>query len=86
MKSDRTFTELYKTSVDASWSETSGRQGQTPFNNLNIYKGIVGQLQDGSFTVTFTRKDLMPMEGEMEPFINSASGQRPEPPIPPSVQ
>jgi len=86
MKTDRTFTELYKTSVDASWSETSGRQGQTPFNNLNIYKGIVGQLQDGSFTVTFTRKDLMPMEGEMEPFINSASGQRPEPPIPPSVQ
>jgi hypothetical protein len=53
---------------------------------LNLYKGVVEQLQDGSFVVTFTRKHLMPMEGELETFINSASGQRPEPPIPPSVQ
>jgi hypothetical protein len=86
LKPDRSVTEIYKTSVDASWTEAAGRQGETPFNNLNLYKAVVGQLQDKSFTVTFTRKELMPMEGELEPFINSASGQRPELPIPPSVQ
>jgi len=86
LKPDRTVAELFKTSVDVSWSESNGRQGEAPFNNMNVYKGVVGQLQDGSFTVTFTRKDLMPMEGQMEAFINSASGQRPEPPIPPSIQ
>jgi hypothetical protein len=87
LKPDRTVAAQIKASVDKSWNETTGAvAGETAFNNLNLYKGLVEQRIDGSFVVTFTRQELMPMEGELEPFINSASGQRPEPPIPPSVQ
>ena len=84
---DRSVAAQIKASVDKSWNETTGAvQGETAFNNLYLYKALVLRLEDGSFTETFTLQKLMPMEGELEPFINSASGQRPEPPIPPSVQ
>ncbi|MEI7775292.1 MAG: hypothetical protein WCK17_11010, partial [Verrucomicrobiota bacterium] len=86
LKSDRSVDTSVKTSVNTSWSESGGRQGHKPFNNLNIYKAVVEQRSDGSFKITFMRKDLLEMEGSLEAFINSASGLRPEPAIPPSVQ
>jgi len=87
LKPDRTVAAQIKASVDKSWNETTGAvAGETAFNKLNLYKGLVEKRIDGSFVITFTRQQLMSMEGELEPFINSASGQRPEPPIPPSVQ
>jgi hypothetical protein len=84
LKADRTVAAQIKASVDKSWSETTGAvEGETAFNNLNLYK-LGRNLQTDEFE--FALQKLMPMEGELEPFINSASGQRPEPPIPPSVQ
>lgn len=73
-----------KASVDKSWNETTGAvEGETAFNNLNLYKADYDP-EDNN--VIFVREELLPMEGELGPFINSASAQRPEPPIPPSVQ
>ena len=84
LKPDRTVAAQIKASVDKSWNETTGAvAGETAFNNLNLYK-LRRNLQTDEFE--FALQELMPMEGELEPFINSASGQRPEPPIPPSVQ
>ncbi len=83
LKSDRTVAAQIKTSVDKSWSAAGGVQGETAFNNLNLYK-LQKNLETDEWE--FIRQTLMPMEGELEDFINSASGQRPEPPIPPSVQ
>ena len=80
---DRSVSAEIKTSVDTSWSDTGAIDGDNPFNNLNLYR-LQKNLQTDSFE--FVRQKLFPMEGELEDFINSASGQKPEPKIPPSVQ
>lgn len=85
LKSDRSVAAQIKTSVDTSWSDAGAIDGDNPFNDLSLYKAILEQ-DVGLFTYTFIRQKHFPMEGELEDFINSASGQRPEPQIPPSVQ
>jgi hypothetical protein len=86
VKSDRTVETTHRTSVDISWRDGSVVQGNKQFNNLNIYKGIQQRRQDGSFVITYQREGLLEMEGKLEPFINSASGQWPEPNISPLIQ
>ncbi len=85
LKSDGSVEASHKFSVDITW-KNGEKQGETPFNNLNIYKRKIVFNQDGSIKADYEREDLLPMEGELKPFVDSASGQWPEPPIPPSVQ
>jgi len=86
IQSDRSVKTIHKASVDVEWENGSLTQGDNPFNNLNIYLGVQSQGQDGSYKITYERKGLLRMEDELEDFINSASGDWPEPDIPPSVQ
>jgi hypothetical protein len=86
VKPDRSVQTTHRTSLDIAWQEGSAQQGASPFNNLNIYKAIIGKDDDGGFTVNYERINLLKMEGKIEPFFNSASGQWPEPAIPPSIR
>lgn len=83
VKPDRSVQTTQRASVDISWRDGSVIQGDKQFNNLNIYKATLDP-QDN--IVIYERKDLLEMEGKLAPFINSASGQWPEPNIPPSIQ
>ena len=84
LKSDGSVEASHKLSVDITW-KNGQKQGDTPFNNLNIYKRNIVFNQDGSIQANYDREDLLPMEGELKPFIDSASGQWPELAIAPSV-
>lgn len=86
IQSDRSVKTIHKASVDVEWENGSLTQGDNPFNNLNIYLGVQSQDQGGNYKITYKRKGLLRMEDELEDFINSASGDWPEPDIPPSVQ
>ena len=85
VKPDRTVETTHRTSVDITWRAGSIVEGNVQFNNLNIYKAKTRREDDGAFFVDYERLDLLEMEGKLEPFINSASGQWPEADIPPSV-
>ncbi|MCX6975300.1 MAG: hypothetical protein NTZ94_13620 [Verrucomicrobia bacterium] len=86
MKADLTIETTIEASVDIIWRNEADVQGTKQFNNLNIYKAKPKTLDDGSVVINYDRLGLLPMAGKLEPFINSASGQWPEPAIPPSVQ
>lgn len=84
VKSDRTIQTTHRTSVDISWRDGSVIEGETPFNNLNIYKRQKN-LETEDFDY-IRQGDVLSMEGKLKPFIDSASGKWPEPKIPPSVK
>ena len=42
--------------------------------------------QDGSIGADYEREDILLMEGELKPFIESASGEWPEAAIQPSIK
>jgi hypothetical protein len=86
VKPDRSVQTIHRTSLDITWGESSGQQGSLPFNNLNIYKSAVRKDENGLVGVNYTRINRLRMEGSLEPFVNSASGQWPEPSIPPSIR
>ena len=86
VKADSTIETTIKASVDVIMRNEADVQGTKQFNNLNIYKAKPKTLDDGSVVINYDRLVLLPMAGKLEPFINSASGQWPEPAIPPSVQ
>lgn len=82
MKPDGTVDTRLRTSVDIAWKDGSVTSGTKQFNNLNIYKRTV--TVDG--VVQYERKGLLQMEGKLEPFVKSASGVWPEPPLSPEIQ
>lgn len=86
---DRQVKLKVRTSVTTEWDEATGTvyraptapattPGARPFNNLNIY---TRNLPDG-----YGRAIEIKMEGHVAPFVESASGAWPEPPIPPSIR
>lgn len=76
---DRTVTTRFNTSVDASW-EDGVTSGTIQCNNLNLYRATITQeLGPGRFVKTYDRKAVLPMEGMVKPFIDSATGLWPEP-------
>lgn len=90
INSDGRVESSIKTSTDITWTESDGIQyGKHPFNNLNIYKGVVQTPTDGPSAVTFKQQKVSPlqMEGQIEPFVDSVpEGLWPNPPPQPSVK
>lgn len=83
IKPDGTVDTRLRTSVDIAWKDGSVTSGTKQFNNLNIYKRTVTALQR---EVKYERQGLLEMEGKLEPFVKSASGVWPEPPLSPEIQ
>lgn len=75
----------HRTSVDMVWDEDNGvTDGQTPFNNLNIYRA---ETDTEDHTVYYKQQDVLEMEGHVPDFVDSVPiGQYPAPEIPPSVR
>jgi len=86
LEDDGTVSQQFRISVDSVWSEDSSVEGEVKFNNMNVFKGIIENNEAGSYDFTFQLRQLLPMEGSLEGFINSASGDWPEPPVQPFVQ
>jgi len=82
---DRSVKERVWTSIDTHWSQGGNMTGEKPFNDLKIYKGENGPQSTGGGRV-FRKIGHLSMENSVEDFINSATGARPEPSIPPSRQ
>ena len=83
MMPDGTVDTRLRTSVDIAWKDGNVTSGTKQFNNLNIYKRTVTALQR---EVKYERQGLLKMEGKLEPFVKSASGVWPEPPLSPEIQ
>jgi hypothetical protein len=83
LKSDRSVQATHRASVDITWKDGSVIRGRNNFNNLNIYKAAFDP-QDK--VLIYERKGLLEMEGQLESFVNSASGQWREPNISPSIK
>ncbi len=78
---DHTVTSHIEMSVNKDWQDdgtSSGKlSGTINFNNLNIYKATINP-NNGS--ISYVQKRLLPMEGQLKPFINSVPlGTWPEP-------
>ena len=82
MKSDGTVDTRLRASVDVAWKDGRVTSGTKQFNNLNIYKRAVAI--DG--VVQYERKGLLEMDGKLRPFVNSATGAWPEPPLEPEIR
>ena len=84
LKPNRTVEASIGLSVDVTW-KNGLTEGETPFNNINIYKRNIVFNQDGSINGDYQREKVLQMNGELKPFIDSASGQWPEPDSNPSI-
>ncbi|MDH4411321.1 MAG: hypothetical protein QE273_17040 [Verrucomicrobiales bacterium] len=85
LQSDGSVKERVWTSINTHWSESGNMTGEKPFNDLKIYKGENASLSSGGGRI-LKQIGHLEMELSVEDFINSATGARPEPPIPPSRQ
>jgi len=70
-------------SVDMLLKEKGSKiSGTANFNNLSIYERSVNS--DGE--INYRLKELLPMEGQLKPFVESASGSWPEAELPPAIK
>jgi hypothetical protein len=81
---DRSVRERVWTCIDTHWS-ADGQSGKKPFNDLRIYRATVNP-NPAARTKIYSLVEHLSMEHSLKDFIESASGARPEPPIPPSRQ
>jgi len=80
---DHTVTAQIRTSVDVIWQNGAILSGSRIFNNLNIYKAVVTQEQNGApgFVTYVLQGAVLPMEGQLNSFISSVPlGTWPTPP------
>ncbi len=75
-----------RTSVDIHWQDGQVIDGTVTFNNINIYERKPPEINGTSSVWDYVRRSTLTMEGQLEPFIMSASGNWPEPSLPPEIK